>query len=82
MISLRLPKELEDKLEYMSKKEQQTKSDMIREALEKYLVDMEKSKQPYQLGEDLFGKYGSGDGKLSVEYKQKVREKTHEKMSH
>ena len=82
MISLRLPKELEEKLESMSKKEQLTKSDMIREALEIYLVDKEKSKQPYKLGEDLFGKYGSGDGKLSKEYKKKVKEKIHGKMSH
>lgn len=82
MISLRLPKELEEKLESLSKKEQITKSDMVREALEKYLVGIEKSKQPYKLGEDLFGKYGSGDGKLSTEYKKKVRDKIHGKMSH
>lgn len=82
MISLRLPKELEEKLESLSKKEQVTKSDMIREALEKYLVDIEKSKHPYKMGEDLFGRYGSGDGKLSIEYKKKVREKIYGKMSH
>lgn len=82
MISLRLPKELEEKLESLSKKEQVTKSDMIREALEKYLADIEKSKHPYKMGEDLFGRYGSGDGKLSIEYKKKVREKIYGKMSH
>jgi predicted DNA-binding protein len=81
MISLRLPKELEDKLEALSKKENMTKSDVIREAIEKYLAEQDKLKQPFELGRDLFGKYGSGDGKLSVEYKKKVREKIHEKMS-
>ena len=82
MISLRLPKELEDKLEALSKKEQVTKSDVIREALEKYLVDYENKNKPYELGEDLFGKYGSGDGNLSREYKKRIKEKLHEKMSH
>lgn len=82
MISLRLPKELEDKLELLSKREQMTKSDVVREAIEKYLSDYEKSKRPYELGEDLFGKYGSRDGKLSKAYKKRVKEKIHEKMSH
>ena len=82
MISLRLPKDLEEKLESISAKEQVTKSDVIREALEKYLVDFEKSQLPYELGEELFGKHGSGDGKLSKEYKKRVREKIHEKMSY
>lgn len=81
MISLRLPKELEEKLEYLSAKENITKSDVVREALEKYLVEYDKSIHPYALGEDLFGKYESGDGKLSVDYRRKVREKIHEKMS-
>lgn len=82
MISLRLPKELEEKLESISKKEQLTKSYVIREALEKYVVDKENSEYPYKLGEELFGKYGSGDGRLSREYKKRVKEKIHEKMSH
>lgn len=46
------------------------------------IVNIEKTKQPYKLGEDLFGKYGSGDGTLSKDYKKKVREKIREKMSH
>lgn len=82
MISLRLPKDLEERLESVSKKERITKSDVIREALEKYLVDMDKTTHPFELGEDLFGKYGSSDGKLSKEYKKRVREKIHEKISH
>ena len=82
MISLRLPKDLEEKLESLSKKENMTKSDVIREALELYIAGSEKSTRPYMLGEDLFGKYGSGDGKLSTEYKKKIKEKIHAKSSH
>lgn len=82
MVSVRLPRELEEKLESVSKSENLTKTDIIKEALEEYIVNIEKSKQPYKLGEDLFGKYGSGDGTLSRDYKKKVRGKVHEKMSH
>lgn len=82
MISLRLSKELEDKLEILSSKEKITKSEVIREAIEQYIVSYEKSKHPFELGEDLFGRYGSDNGKLSKEYKKLVREKIHEKMSH
>lgn len=81
MISLRLPKDLEDKLDSLSKKEKVTKSDVIREAITKYVADYDKMEQPFELGKDLFGRFGSGDGKLSAEYKKKVREKIHEKMS-
>ncbi len=30
---------------------------------------------PYQLGKDFFGKYGSGKGNLSQEYKKILKEK-------
>jgi predicted DNA-binding protein len=82
MISLRLSKELEEKVIALSHRSQITKSDVIREAIEKYVVSQEETDQPYLLGEDLFGKYGSGDGSLSVTYKKKVKEKLHEKMPH
>lgn len=79
MISLRLPLELEKKLEEFSVKEQMTKSDIIREALQEYMDKREREKHPYLLGEDLFGKYGSGSGSLSTQYKRTVREKIHAK---
>jgi predicted DNA-binding protein len=81
MISLRLTKEMEEKLEYLSKEEQTTKSDLIREAIEKYIVEHENIRKPYELGQDLFGKKGSGKVDLSLTYKQKVKEKICEKMS-
>jgi predicted DNA-binding protein len=81
MISLRLTKELEDKLEYLSKEEQTTKSDLIREAIEKYIIEHENIRKPYDLGQDLFGKKGSGKTDLSLTYKQKVKGKISEKMS-
>ncbi len=42
MITVRLPKELEEKLEQLAKKEERSKSYIIRKALEEYLEDYEK----------------------------------------
>jgi hypothetical protein len=44
--------------------------------------EYEKKLNPYEMGKDFFGKYGSGKGNLSETYKEKVREKINEKMSH
>ncbi len=82
MISIRLSKELEEKLELLSKQESMTKSDIVKEALSKYIADYEKKRKPYELGEELFDQYGSGKGDLSKSYKKKVREKIYEKKSH
>lgn len=82
MISVRLSKELEEKINSLSKRENITKSDIIKEALEKYFKDREKQLNPYDLGKEFFGKYGSGKGNLSTTYKKKVREKLNEKNSH
>lgn len=79
MFSIRLPKELEKKVEELSKKEQVTKSEIVREALQEYIEKREKTEHPYLLGEDLFGNYGSGSGSRSVEYKKIVRDKIHAK---
>lgn len=82
MISVRLSRELEDRIERLSKQENMTKSDIIKEALSKYITEHENKSNPYELGKELFGKHGSGKGDLSRVYKKKVREKINEKMSH
>lgn len=82
MTSIRLSKELEEKLNSLSERENMTKSEIIKEALEEYLDNYEQKANPYDLGKELFGKYGSGKGDLSTSYKKKVRSKVNEKMSH
>ncbi len=82
MISVRLPKELEDKINLLSQQENIAKSDIIKEALEKYFTEQKKKMKPYELGEEFFGRHGSGQGNLSETYKKKVRDKINEKMSH
>jgi len=82
MISIRLPQELEEKLASLSASQRVTKSDIVKQALEDYFERYEEARRPYDLGKDLFGKYGSGVGTLSRDYKKRVREKIHAKMPH
>ncbi|NSW89223.1 MAG: ribbon-helix-helix protein, CopG family [Firmicutes bacterium] len=82
MTSIRLGEKLENKLNLASKRENKSKSEIIKEAREIYLTDLEKQQHPYELGKELFGKYGSGKGNLSKEYKEKVKEKIREKIPH
>ncbi|TYQ15693.1 UNVERIFIED_CONTAM: ribbon-helix-helix CopG family protein [Acetivibrio alkalicellulosi] len=82
MISVRLSKELEEKIDLISKQENISKTDILKEAIKEYIIVHEKKQNPYDLGEDLFGKHGSEKGDLSQSYKKKVREKINEKMSY
>jgi len=82
MISLRLTQELEQKINKLSKAEKTSKSDIIKRALDFYFKDYQKKQNPYELGKDLFGKYGSANGNLSKDYKNILKEKLREKHSH
>ncbi|GHV86716.1 hypothetical protein AGMMS50255_0370 [Spirochaetia bacterium] len=80
MISARLPDELEQLLGSASKAKHMSKSDMVKEALVQYLGRDIEEKSSFELGEDLFGRYGSGDGSLSQTYKEKLRDKINAKL--
>jgi len=83
MIAVRLPKELEEELNRLSKKHNLTKTDIVKEAL-KIFFQAEKNKAqktPYELGEALFGKYASGQENLSVTYKERLKGKLREKYN-
>jgi predicted DNA-binding protein len=75
MFSVRLPSDLENKISIISKKKKLNKSEIVREAIEEYIVKIENEELPFDLGKDLFGRYCSGDGNLSEKYKHKVKEK-------
>ena len=79
MISVRLPEDLEKKLNQLAESENVTKTYLVKEALNKYIAEKEEGKTPYQLGKDLFGKYGSGEGDLSTTYKKRVSDRIHKK---
>ncbi|PKL39893.1 MAG: CopG family transcriptional regulator [Spirochaetae bacterium HGW-Spirochaetae-1] len=81
MISLRLSTDLDDKLNQIAKNEKISKSEIVKRALVLYFEDYQKTHSPYDLGSDLFGKYGSGDGSLSQNYKNILKGKLREKHS-
>ncbi len=82
VLSLRLSKELERKVQTYSQRAQISKSDFVREAIEQYIANQEATLEPSLLGEDLWGNHGSGEGDLSITYKMRLKEKLHEKMPH
>ncbi len=81
MISLRLTNDLEEQLNTISKTEKTSKSEIIKKALALYFEEYKKGHGPYDLGKDMFGKYGSGKGTLSKDYKKLVKGRLHEKYS-
>lgn len=79
MTTVRLPIEIEQKLEAISQEKHKSKSEIIKEALEKLFYFEESQKNSYELGIEFFGKFGSGEGNLSVTYKEKIKDKIHAK---
>lgn len=78
MISVRLEPELEQRLSYLSEQRKVSKSQIIKDSLGMYFdaIDSEQNaRTPFELGEDLFGRYASGDGDRSVRYKQAIKDK-------
>lgn len=79
MTTVRLPKNLEHKLDQYALMEQKTKSAIIKKALEQYFQGHDLTAAPYLLGEDLFGRHESCREDLSTTYKAKVKEKVRAK---
>ena len=78
MFSVRLDDELDKKIRALSKRTKATKSEIVREALTEYLETREAEDKPFDLGQDLFGRFGSGKGDLSTTYKKRIKEKLNE----
>jgi hypothetical protein len=73
--TVRLPTDLNERLDAYSSAWNTTKSDVVKEALSMYFAKEEAEKDSWEVGESYFGKYGSGDGDLSVTYKKRLKEK-------
>lgn len=82
MTNVRLDEELDKKLKQYSVDNNISKSSVVREALVHYFSKKEISQSPYARGMDLFGLEGSGDTDRSTTYKQKLKQKLHEKHTH
>ncbi|MDR3147993.1 MAG: ribbon-helix-helix domain-containing protein [Treponema sp.] len=75
MTTIRLPKDMEEQLDAASRVQNRPKSEFVREALSQYLAQDTTEQSSWELGEPYFGKYGSGDGNLSVDYKNRLKDK-------
>jgi Arc/MetJ-type ribon-helix-helix transcriptional regulator len=71
VLNVRISRELQDELERLAAQKRVTKSDLVKEALTKYLE--EQKSEPYEAGKDLFGCDDSEIVDGSVEYKHKLR---------
>ena len=82
MLNVRLNEELEKKLKQYSIDEGLPKSQIVKEALSQYFSAKEQARNPFTLGEDLFGLEGSGNKEASTSYKQDLKQKLREKHTH
>ncbi|MCL5070064.1 MAG: CopG family transcriptional regulator [Actinobacteria bacterium] len=81
MTTVRLNNEILNKIAALTKIEKTTKSEIIKKAIIEYYDMRSKDLMPFELGMDLFGRYGNSKYS-SVNYKIKLKEKLHEKHSH
>jgi predicted DNA-binding protein len=81
MTTVRLPVEIESKLTILAEKKHKSKSEIIKEALDNLFYKEEIEKDSYEIGESYFGQYGSGDGSLSVTYRNKLKDKINAKIN-
>ncbi|MCW7475469.1 transcriptional regulator [Leptospira levettii] len=84
MISLRLPPELERKLDSFAKSEGKSRTEIVKESILHYIKSRGDNKTPYELGLDLFGKYDSANSDLAQNrkaYLQKAIGKKNETRS-
>ncbi|GHV86108.1 hypothetical protein AGMMS50230_17160 [Spirochaetia bacterium] len=86
MTSILLPLEIEQRLDAVSRANNKPKAELIKNALELFFNNEElrfpeeprfpkETFDSYTTGKPFFGKYGSGNGNLSVEYKTRLKEK-------
>jgi predicted DNA-binding protein len=78
-ISIRLDDDLEKELDLLSRQTGLSKGRIIKESLRQYLKTCSPPKTPYELGEDLFGRYSSGKDDLATRRKHHLNEKLHAK---
>ena len=80
MISVRLDKSLEVRLTRAASAKGLSKSEYLRKILVENLEKEAGEESPWELGKDLFGRFGSGRSDLSVNRKALFRDKIHAKL--
>jgi hypothetical protein len=81
MISVRLNEKILKKISTLMEIKQTTRTEVIKQAINEYYERHSQDLGPFELGKDLFGKYGAGET-LSVGYKKKIKERLNEKHPH
>ncbi|MFP4571583.1 MAG: ribbon-helix-helix protein, CopG family [Desulfobacterales bacterium] len=74
MITIRLNPKLEQQVSHTAKHLGLSKSELIRKSIVDYIEKLEKQ-NPWELGQDLFGKYSSGQNDLSLNRKELLKDK-------
>lgn len=78
MITLRLDPQLERSIETAAKSIGISKSELVRQSIVQFLSSQEE-KSAWELGHDLFAKYGSGNTQASINRKRLIKEKIRSK---
>lgn len=81
MTTVRLNDDIDNKLSVLIELERATKTEIIKKAIVEYYEQHFSEKTPYEVGKDLFGKYGDNVD-LSQTYKTKLKEKLNAKHTH
>lgn len=82
MVSLRLNQDEERRLEQLCQQQHKSKSEVLKSALQHYYESLEASRNPYELGKDLFDQAGSEETDLSTTYKQRLKDRLRDKHTH
>ncbi len=80
MITVRLDKDLEKSIESVTKAIGITKSDFIRRSIQSFMKNY-KNNNAWLLGQDLFGKYGSDNSRLSIDSEKILKNKIKSKLA-
>lgn len=78
MITLRLDEKLEQNINDVAQQLGLSKSELIRQSITEFIAKIDKP-SPWELGADLFGKYGSDHESLSRDRKQLFYERIEKK---
>lgn len=82
MIPIELSEDYEKKLEQIAKSRRLPKEEFVKTLLRQYVDDYYQKATPFELGKELFGKFGSGKGERSRTYKKLLKEKLRGKYTY
>ena len=80
-ISLRLDSAIDRELSKIAEASGTSKSELVRTLISEFVNKHSAHPTQWELGKDIFGRYGSGKGNLSQDRKAILREKLREKKS-